>query len=154
MINRMVVAGFIPAFALVFSVAGQAQQLHDASQREWSRIDHEGAGFKEGFTVDGERHGFWLSELGNGSSFRTYYVRGTDIDNALRIKVHDTLTLLDFMQEAEAGVNELVFDCGRATYLHAATATSSLEFMRALLDLGADPNQEGWMNGRTGEANL
>ena len=156
----------LAALALFLAVAGQAQQADDASQRQWLVVNGENGVVEEGFHVDGmrvgqwtiifphdsvwsgpyvdgERHGLWHMIDGD-TSYTTYYVRGTDIDNAFRKEVDDVESLLEFMDAAGVGVNELVFNYGRETYLHAAIDLSrSIEIIRTLLDMGADPNLEG-----------
>ena len=135
---RIVLVGLVLAFA----VSGQADKTDHAGQGEWTRIDHEGGGLEEGFTVDGKRHGFWQSTFGD-TSYRMYYVWGRDMDNAFRIEVQDAASLRKLIDEAEVDVNDLVFDYGRGTLLHAATLYGRHDVMRELLSLGADPNLAG-----------
>ncbi len=156
----------LAALALFLAVGGQAQQADDASQLKWLVVNRENGVVEEGFQVngmrvgqwtiifphdsvwsgpyvDGERHGLWHMIDGD-TSYTTYYVQGTDIDNAFRVEVDDVESLLEFMDAAGVGVDELVFNYGRETYLHAAMSLfRPIEVIRTLLDMGADPNQEG-----------
>ncbi len=106
--TRIVLVGFLLA------VSGHADEVGDTGHREWKRIDHEGGGFEEGFTVDGKRHGFWQSTFGD-TSYRMYYVRGRDMDNAFRIEVESAASLRKLMREAEVEVNDLVLMPGTTT---------------------------------------
>ena len=152
----------LAALALFLAVAGQAQQADDAAQLKWLVVRENGV-VEEGFHVDGmrvgqwtivfphdsvwsgpyvdgERHGLWHMIDGD-TSYTTYYVRGTDIDNAFRKEVDDVESLLEFMDAAGVGVDERVFNYGRETYLDTAIYGSSpIGIVRTLLDMGADPN--------------
>ena len=105
-------------------------------------------GVLEGDYVDGERHGVWSMSSTN-TSYRLYYVNGADPDNALRV-VDDVESLVALMETLEIGVNDLVFSYMRSSILHAAVDFSMpVEIIRALLDMGADPNLEGLQFGDT-----
>ena len=154
----------LSALVLSLAVSGQARRADDAPQRQWSVVNRDNGVIEEGFTVDGnrvgrwtikvspsyvlsgpyvdgERHGLW-EIMDSDRTYTTYYVRGTDIHNAFRIKVDDVESLLEFMDVAGVGVNERVFYHGSAAYLHAAIDYGGIEVVRALLDMGADPNLE------------
>jgi len=157
----------IPAALVVFlAAAPHAQQPDEPPQGQWTVIEHEDGRSEEGYLLDGSRVGHWTIRFPHGSvwsgpyvdrvqhglwrhvdgdtSYTTYYVRGTDIDNAFRIEVDDGDSLRRFMEAAGVGVNERVFNYGRETYLHAAIDLAQpIEVVRTLLDLGADPNLEG-----------
>ncbi len=157
----------LAALALLLAVPGHAQNSDDDAQRRWLVVNRENGVVEEGFHidgtrvgqwtitipdphgsvssgpyVDGERHGWW-EWIGGDTSYSTYYVQGTDIDNAFRIEVDDVESLLEFMEAAGVGVNELVFNYGRETYLHAAIVLyRPMEIIRTLLGMGADPYLE------------
>ena len=137
-IGQLVLVGLV----LVFAVSLRAEDTHHASHRAWTRIDKKSGGFEEGLTVGGKRHGFWKSKS-YADPYRTYYVLGRDMDAAFVTDVYDTPSLLKLLQEAEADVDELVFNYGRGTLLHAATIYARHDVIRALLSIGADPNLEG-----------
>ena len=154
------------AFTLFLAVSPNAQQPDEPPQPQWTVVNHENGRSEEGYLLDGERVGHWTirfphdsiwsgpyvdglrhglwRQVDGDTSYTTYYVQGTDIDNAFRIEVDDADSLRRFMGAAGVGVNERVFNYGRETYLHAAIDLAQLiEVVRTLLDLGADPNLEG-----------
>ena len=126
----------IPA-ALVLSLAAapHAQQAGDPPQGQWTVIEHEDGRSEEGYLFDGSRVGHWTIRFPHGSvwsgpyvdrvqhglwrhvdgdtSYTTYYVRGTDIDNAFRIEVDDADSLRRFVEKAGVGVSDRVFNYGR-----------------------------------------
>ena len=127
---------------LVIAVSVQAEETRHEGQREWTRIDKKSGGFEERLTADGKRQGFWHSKS-YGYPYRAYDVLGGNMDAAFGNDVNDTPSLLKLLQEAEVGVDELVFINGIGTLLHAATIHAMHDVIRALVSIGADPNLEG-----------
>ena len=126
----------IPAALVVFlAAAPHAQQPDEPPQGQWTVIEHEDGRSEEGYLLDGSRVGHWTIRFPHGSvwsgpyvdrvqhglwrhvdgdtSYTTYYVRGTDIDNAFRIEVDDADSLRRFIEKAGVGVNERVCNYGR-----------------------------------------
>lgn len=112
--------------------------INGARVGDWT-IKFPSGGVWSGPYVDGVRHGLW-SFVGSERSYTTYYVQGSDIDNAFHNKVDDVDSLLRFVDVVGVGVNERIFQFG-GTYLEAAIESGHpVEVVRTLLELGADPN--------------